>query len=67
MGALSAALGCALVIQGACADTPPSSNSLNGDALNPVVVTATRTAQPLDKTGSAMSVVSGADLDTRQT
>jgi vitamin B12 transporter len=71
MGALSAALGCALVIQGACADSPADSSNLNGDALNagalnPVVVTATRTAQPLDKTGSAMSVISGADIDTQQ-
>jgi vitamin B12 transporter len=66
MGALSAALGCAFVIQGACADSPPDPGNLNGDALNPVVVSATRTAQPLDKTGSAMSVISGADIQTQQ-
>ena len=61
-GALSAALGCAFAIYGARADTLPS-----GDDLNPVVVTATRTAQPLDRTGSAMSVISAEDLDTQQT
>src|ERR1039457_6168320 len=61
-GALSAALGCAFAIYGARADTLPS-----GDDLNPVVVTATRTAQPLDRTGSAMSVSSAEDLDTQQT
>jgi vitamin B12 transporter len=32
-----------------------------------VVVTATRTAQPLDRTGSAMSVISAEDLATQQT
>jgi vitamin B12 transporter len=31
-----------------------------------VVVTATRTPQPLDKTGSSLSVISGADIDTQQ-
>jgi len=66
MGAFSAALGCAFVIHGACADSPPDTSNLNGDALNPVVVTATRTAQPLDKTGSAMSVISGTDIETQQ-
>lgn len=35
--------------------------------LQQIVVTATRTAQPLDKTGSSMSVLSAADLDARQT
>ena len=35
--------------------------------LKQVVVSATRTAQPLDKTGSSMSVISGAELDQRQT
>lgn len=68
MGALSAALGCAFVIQGACADSPDGTPGTNGgDSLNPVVVTATRTPQPLDKTGTAMSVITGADLDTQQT
>jgi vitamin B12 transporter len=71
-GALSAALGCvfacALLAQGARADTPPVSDSSGGgDDLNPVVVTATRTAQLLERTGSAMSVISAADLDTQQT
>ncbi|HEY2419386.1 MAG TPA: TonB-dependent receptor [Steroidobacteraceae bacterium] len=66
LGALSAALGCAFIIHGARADSPADSNSLDGDALNPIVVTATRTAQPLDKTGSAMSVISGADIESQQ-
>src|SRR6202790_1513439 len=35
--------------------------------LQQIVVSATRTAQPLDKTGSSMSVISAADLDLRQT
>jgi len=35
--------------------------------LKQVVVTATRTAQPLDATGSSMTVISAADLDLRQT
>jgi vitamin B12 transporter len=35
--------------------------------LQQVVVSATRTAQPLDKTGSSMSVISAAELDLRQT
>jgi vitamin B12 transporter len=61
-GAISAAFGCALAIQGACADNLPPA-----DDLNPVVVTATRTSQPLQLTGSAMSVISAADLDTQQT
>jgi vitamin B12 transporter len=41
----------------------------DGDAadLQQIVVSATRTAQPLDKTGSSISVISAADLDTRQT
>jgi vitamin B12 transporter len=66
MGALSAVLCCAFVIQGVRADSPPDPGNLNGDALNPVVVTATRTPQPLDKTGSSLSVISGADIDTQQ-
>ena len=35
--------------------------------LQQIVVSATRTAQPLDKTGSSLSVISAADLDQRQT
>jgi vitamin B12 transporter len=35
--------------------------------LQQIVVSATRTAQPLDKTGSSISVLSAADLDMRQT
>jgi vitamin B12 transporter len=62
-----AALAFALAIHGARADTAAGGNPNDADELNPVVVTATRTAQPLDRTGSAMSVISGADLDTQQT
>jgi len=36
------------------------------DDLEQTVVTATRTAQPLAKTGSSVAVISGADLTTRQ-
>jgi vitamin B12 transporter len=35
--------------------------------LQQIVVSATRTAQPLDKTGSSMSVLSAAELEQRQT
>lgn len=35
--------------------------------LQEVVVTATRSAQPLDETGSSVSVISGADLSIQQT
>jgi vitamin B12 transporter len=35
--------------------------------LDPIVVTATRTSQPLDRTGTSMSVISADDLATRQT
>jgi vitamin B12 transporter len=35
--------------------------------LQQIVVSATRTAQPLDKTGSSLSVISAAELDQRQT
>jgi vitamin B12 transporter len=47
------------MIQGAYAD--------DDAGLEQVVVSATRTAQPLDKTGSSISVISAADLDQRQT
>jgi vitamin B12 transporter len=50
----------------AYADMPPASDADGDSSLDPVVVTATRTAQPLDRTGSSMSVITGADLDTRQ-
>jgi vitamin B12 transporter len=50
----------------AYADMPPASDADGDSLLDPVVVTATRTAQPLDRTGSSMSVITGADLDTRQ-
>jgi vitamin B12 transporter len=35
--------------------------------LQQIVVTATRSAQPLDETGSSVAVLSGADLATQQT
>ena len=50
----------------AYADTPPPTDADGDSSLDPVVVTATRTAQPLDRTGSSMSVITGTDLDTRQ-
>ena len=50
----------------AYADTPPATDAAGDSSLDPVVVTATRTPQPLDRTGSSMSVITGTDLDTRQ-
>src|SRR5580700_8061097 len=41
-------------------------NAALGTALEPIVITATRTAQPLDRTGSSMSVISADDLATQQ-
>jgi vitamin B12 transporter len=53
-------------IAGAYAQTPPPTDAGGDSSLDPLVVTATRTAQPLDRTGSSMSVITGTDLDTRQ-
>lgn len=36
------------------------------DSTENIVVTATRTPQPIEKTGESISVISGADLDTQQ-
>jgi vitamin B12 transporter len=44
-----------------------SGNAAQGGALEPIVITATRTAQPLDRTGSSMSVINADDLATQQT
>ncbi len=43
-----------------------TNNTAQGSALEPIVITATRTAQPLDRTGSSMSVISADDLATQQ-
>jgi len=61
-----AALTLAFTIQRAHADDAGSQADSAAD-LQQIVVTATRTAQPLDKTGSSISVISAADLNTRQT
>ncbi len=57
----------ACVLQAALADADPVGDANSANDLEQVVVTATRTEQPLEKTGSSMSVVSASDLDTRQT
>lgn len=44
----------------------PASASLADNAPETVVVTATRTPQPLDVTGTSMSVITADDLQTRQ-
>lgn len=67
---LCRALGLALPLLWAAArgaELPAAGGVGGAEALDPVVVTATRTPQPLDRTGSAMSVISGADLQTQQT
>jgi vitamin B12 transporter len=51
------------------ADTLPASagdSPATDNSLVPLVVTATRTAQPVDRTGTSMSVISGTDIDTQQ-
>jgi vitamin B12 transporter len=45
---------------------PAGADNTSADDLQQVVISATRTAQPLDKTGSSLSVISAADLETRQ-
>ncbi len=60
------ALVAACALQTARADGDLVADGSSANDLEQVVVTATRTAQPLDKTGSSMSVISAADLDTRQ-
>jgi len=47
-------------IRSACADDEAAD-------LRQIVVTATRTEQPLDQTGSSLSVISAQDLEQRQT
>ena len=56
-----------LVINAARADDDAAAGPAAAADLQQVVVTATRTAQPLGKTGSSMSVISAADLELRQT
>lgn len=52
--------------QNAAPGASGSDNAAQGSALDPIVITATRTAQPLDRTGSSMSVISAEDLATQQ-
>ncbi len=52
-----------LAVQPAGAD---SAGDNAASDLQQVVITATRTPEPLDQTGSSMSVLSGADLATQQ-
>jgi vitamin B12 transporter len=64
---LIAILTLVILPHGARADDDSAAGAAAAADLQQVVVTATRTAQPLDRTGSSMSVISAADLDTRQT
>ena len=48
------------------AETSAAITSQADTGLQQIVVTATRTEQPLDKTGSSTSVISGADITTQQ-
>ena len=59
-----AAFGCCFSLRAAAVD--PAGGDDTSSKLAQVVVTATRTAQPLDHTGTDMSVVSGADLQSAQ-
>ena len=52
--------------QNANSGASDTNNAAQGSALEPIVITATRTAQPLDRTGSSMSVISADDLATQQ-
>lgn len=54
------------VSAGALAANNSTDDNAGGD-LEQVVVSATRTEQPLDKTGSSISVITGAQLETSQT
>jgi vitamin B12 transporter len=54
-------------LQLARADDNSAPSAAAAADLEQVVVTATRTEQPLDKTGSSISVITAADLDIRQT
>jgi len=64
---LIAILTLVILPHGARADDESAAGAAAAADLQQVVVTATRTAQPLDRTGSSMSVISAADLDMRQT
>jgi len=67
LGAALTALACfgiLLSVRAAAADT--GGDGAAASELAPVVVTATRTAQPLDHTGTDMSVLSGAELQSAQ-
>lgn len=66
--ALGTTLACAQDVggNGGAAVSSSGSGSETDTDLQQVVVTATRSAQPLDETGSSVSVISGADLTTQQ-
>jgi len=54
-------------IRGARAADDAAAGAAAAADLQQVVVSATRTEQPLDQTGSSLSVINAAELDTRQT
>jgi vitamin B12 transporter len=43
-----------------------SADNAAANVLEPIVISATRTAQPLDRTGTSMSIITADDLDTQQ-
>ncbi|MGH8256061.1 MAG: TonB-dependent receptor, partial [Steroidobacteraceae bacterium] len=47
-------------------ENSPASTSQADTGLQEVVVSATRTEQPLEKTGSSIAVISGSDISTQQ-
>ncbi|MGH8142454.1 MAG: TonB-dependent receptor plug domain-containing protein [Steroidobacteraceae bacterium] len=47
-------------------ENSPASTSQADTGLQEVVVSATRTEQPLDRTGSSIAVISGSDISTQQ-
>ena len=53
-----------LLLSAACLTTPALANDATPET---VVVTATRTPQPIDKTGQSVTVITAADLKTQQT
>src|SRR3974390_2239169 len=61
--AILAAFVPACALAGAESDSNTTDQSMD---LGQVVISATRTEQPLAKTGSSIAVITGADLDTRQ-
>lgn len=58
----------AALVAGLVASPPLSAAEadVSGGRIETIVVTATKSPQPLDKTGASLSVVTAADLETRQ-